>query len=118
MNQFELLMIRYVTPYLTVARLGQVLGSQRLANELTETLKGKIVHLHVDVQANVDVKPKKLLNIDSFVVLANGQTTNNKNFWAALIDLRKIHKARLWLKANNIVHRNNKAYTLEELRDY
>ena len=27
LNQFELLMIRYVTPYLTVAMLGQVLGS-------------------------------------------------------------------------------------------
>ena len=85
---------------------------------MTEAVKGKIVHLPVDVQANVDVKPEKLLNIDSFVVLVNGQTTYNKNVWAALIDLRKIQKARLWLKANNIVHRNNKAYTLEELRDY
>ena len=80
---------------------------------MTEALKGRIVHLPVDVQANVDVQTEKLLNIDGFVILVNGQPTYNKNVWAALIDLRKIHKALLWMKENSIVHRYIKAYTIE-----
>ena len=110
-------MIRFVMLCLTVVRLGQVMGSKRPANELTEALKGRIIYLPVDVQANADVQQDKLLNIDSFVILVKGQPTYDKNVWTALIDLRKIHKALIWLKENNMVYRNIKAYTLEELQE-
>jgi hypothetical protein len=62
---------------LTVLRLGQIIASKRPAYELTEALKGKIVYQPVDVQANTNVQPDELLNIDSFVILFKGQPTHN-----------------------------------------
>ena len=91
------------------------MGSKRPATELTNALKGRIVYLPVDVQANAEILPEKLLNIDSFVIIVNGQPTYKRNVWFTLIDLRKIHSTLLWLKDNNYLYKNIQAFTIEEL---
>ena len=84
--------------YLTVIRLGQATALKRRRTEHNEALKGRVAYLTVDAQANVDVEIHKLLNIDSFVILVNSQLTYSQNVWTAIIDLKKVQEALLWLK--------------------
>jgi hypothetical protein len=92
-----MVMIRFVMPSLTIFRLRQVTALKRTGTELVDALKGRIVSLPVDVQANADIQPEKILKIDSFVAIVNGQPTYKKNVWTALIDLSKLHEELLWL---------------------
>ena len=117
LNRFELAMIKFVMNCVTIVRLGQVTAFKRPRNELTDALKGRIVYLPVDVQANAEVLPENLLNIDSFVILVVGQPTYSKIVWTTMIDLRKVHEALLWLRENNRLYANIQAYTLQELEE-
>ena len=99
-----------------VIRLGQILNSSRPQNELIPALKGRIVYLPVDVEANAKFVPENLLNIDSLVLLVGGQPTQQRRVWTSAVDLKKVHAALTWLRENNILYKDIPSYSLDDIK--
>lgn len=116
LNMFEKTLIKFCMTCITVLRLDQITNKKRPQNELTAALKGRIAYLPVDVEANASFVPDKLLNVNSRCVLVAGQPTKAHRVWTAMVDLKKVHVALLWLKENNRMYKDTPAYTVEDLQ--
>ena len=69
------------------------------------------------MSATASFVPDNLLNVDNLVLLVEGQPTQNHNVWTSVVDLRKIHRALLWLRENNPYYHDIPAYTVQELEE-
>ena len=115
LNIYETALIKHCLTSVTIVRLGQITNVCRPQNELTAAMKGRIAYLPVDVAANASFVPDNVLNFDSFVILVGGQPTKNRKIWTALVDLRKVHAALMWLHDNNKYYADVPAYTVDDL---
>ena len=88
LNMFEKTLIKFCMTCITVLRLGHITNKKRPQNELTAALKGRIAYLPVDVEANANFVPDKLLNVNSLCVLVAGQPTKAQRVWTAMVDLK------------------------------
>ena len=114
LNIFEKTLIKYCLTCITVVRLGQVSNTFRPRTELNAALKGRIAYLPLDLTANASFVPD-VLNADSLVLLVGGQPTKSHKVWTSVVDLRKVHKALMWLRENNPLYEQIPAYTVQDM---
>ena len=114
LNIFEKTLIKYCLTCITVVRLGQVSNSFRPHRELNAALKGRIAYLPLDLTTNASFVPD-VLNADSLVLLVGGQPTKSHKVWTSVVDLRKVHKALMWLREHNPLYKEIPAYTVQEM---
>ena len=115
LNVFEKSLIKYYLSCVTVIRLGQISNTSRPQSELNAALKGRIAYLPLDVKSNAEFLPPDVLNTDGLVLLVAGQPTKNKKVWTSVVDLRKVHKALMWLKKHNHFYQDIPAYSAADL---
>ena len=116
LNVFEKILIKFVMTSQTIIRLGQMTNSKRPQSELMPALKGRVVHLPVNVAANASFVPEKLFNTDSLTILVGGQPTKRNKIWTSVVDFNKLHAALAWLKTNNHLYKNVPTYSVDDIR--